>query len=374
MKSKNILIVEDDITFQLMLKKILSDYSLTVVDSGEAGIETLTNETPDLVILDINLPGIDGYETCKRLRSMEQTSSIPIIFLSSFIELDDRLHAYGVGGNDYISKPFDVTELKTKIELHSKKFEKQKNIEQELKNSHSLLMNVQTSSAKLQSIGRFIQATLFCHDIDTLFQHFFKTTNDLNLKCVLSINSNSGVETRASGAAVSKLEQEILNMSTKVERIHSFGQDRAIFRWRQATLLANNLGDMIDTLAILMDALEAGIKSVDAEAELLQQVEQLEINNDQLRDRISRLFSDMNGDINITIAEFSVVSELDSNDEDKLTDVLNNYKQRIDSELVFMNKNNKVVYKLINELRTPTPELQGLMNAATDNSDAVELF
>lgn len=374
MKSKNILIVEDDITFQLMLKKILSDYSLTVVDSGEAGIETLTNETPDLVILDINLPGIDGYETCKRLRSMEQTSSIPIIFLSSFIELDDRLHAYGVGGNDYISKPFDVTELKTKIELHSKTFEKQKNIEQELKNSHSLLMNVQTSSAKLQSIGRFIQATLFCHDIDTLFQHFFKTTNDLNLKCVLSINSNSGVETRASGAAVSKLEQEILNMSTKVERIHSFGQDRAIFRWRQATLLANNLGDMIDTLAILMDALEAGIKSVDAEAELLQQVEQLEINNDQLRDRISRLFSDMNGDINITIAEFSVVSELDSNDEDKLTDVLNNYKQRIDSELVFMNKNNKVVYKLINELRTPTPELQGLMNAATDNSDAVELF
>lgn len=374
MKPKNILIVEDDITFQLMLKKILSDYTLTVVDSGEAAIEAVSTETPDMAILDINLPGIDGYETCQNLRALEQTSAIPIIFLSSFTELDDRLHAYGVGGNDYISKPFDVNELRAKIELHSNAFEKQQNVEQELKSHHGLLMSLQTSSAKLQSISRFIQATLFCHDVDALFKHFFKTAQDIDLKCVLSINSHSGVETRASNGVISTLEQEILTMSSKVERIHSFGKDRAIFRWSQATLLTNNLGDMIDTLAILMDALEAGIKSVDTESRLLQQVEELELNNDQLRDRITHLFREMNGDINLTIAEFSVVSELDSNDQDKLTDILDNYMQRIDSELDILNQNNKVVTKLINELRIPPPELQNLMEESSDSSDAVELF
>jgi len=374
MEPKKLLIVEDDVTSQLLLKNILSDYPMTIVDSGEAAIEAVASEVPEIVILDINLPGIDGYETCQCLRNMEQTKTMPIIFLSSFTELDDRLHAYGVGGNDYISKPFDAIELRTKLDIHSKILERQQNVDQELKSSHGLLMDVQTSSAKLQSISRFIQSTLFCHDIDTLFKQFFKAAQEIDLKCVLSIHSHSGVETRASNGVISNLEQEILNMSSKVERIHSFGQDRAIFRWSKATLLTSKVADMIDTLAILMDALEAGIKSVDTESRLLNQVEQLEISNDKLRDRISQLFHDMNGDLKVTITEFSIVSELDPNDEDQLNDVLDNYKQRIDAELELLTKNNRVINSLIEELRTPPPELQALMDNTSDSSDAIELF
>ncbi len=163
-----LLIVEDDSTSQMILKSMLSKHALSVVDSGEAGVEA-ARDGPDLVILDINLPGIDGYETCRRLREMEPTRAVPIIFLSSFTELEDRLEAYGAGGNDYISKPFDVTELHTKIALYAQNVERQQATNRELKTSHGLLTEIQTSSAKIQSISRFIQATLFCHDVDALF-------------------------------------------------------------------------------------------------------------------------------------------------------------------------------------------------------------
>ena len=100
-----ILIIESDETMQLLLQKILTSYPLTIVDSGEAAFEHTSNTTPDLVILEINLSTMDGYDVCKQLRS-SGLDTTPIIFLSSTTVLEDRLKAYDVGANDFISKPF----------------------------------------------------------------------------------------------------------------------------------------------------------------------------------------------------------------------------------------------------------------------------
>jgi len=373
MQTIKLLIVEDDKTSQLMLKSMLAKYALTVVDSGEAGVEA-AGDSPDLIILDINLPGIDGYETCRRLRSMEQTATTPIIFLSSYADLDDRLQAYGAGGNDYISKPFDVAELLTKVELYCKSVVQQQQTAQDLASSHSLLMGLQTSSAKIQSISRFIQATLFCHDIDTLFQHFFRAAREIEVGCVLQINSAAGTDTRASDGTISTLEREILEMSSTMRRIHSFGQDRAIFRWRHATLLTRKVSDMIDTIALFMDALEAGIKSVESESKLLQRVEELESQNLLVRNRVSDLFKMMNCDLKESILSLGLVSALDVDDEDRLNDLIDGFSRRIDTELETLGDNNSIMQQLISELRTPPPELQALMDNASDEGDGIELF
>jgi len=372
MQPIKLLIVEDDVTSQLMLKSMLEKYTLTVVDSGEAGIEA-AEDTPDLVILDINLPGIDGYETCRHLRSMEQTRTTPIIFLSSYTDLEDRLQAYGAGGNDYISKPFDVTELHTKIELYCKSVEKQQQTAQDLTTSRNLLMGLQTSTAKIQSISRFIQATLFCHDIDMLFQHFFKTAREIGVGCVLQIHTAEGIETCSSDGTIGTLEHEILKMSSSMDRIHSFGQDRAIFRWGHATLLTRTVGDMIDTIALFMDALEAGIKSVESESKLLAQVETLGLQNSLVRDRVTDLFQLMNADLKDAILSLGLVS-LDQDEEDRLHDLVDNFSQRIDTELKTLGDNSHIMEKLITELRTPPPELQALMETASDEGDGIDLF
>ena len=373
MKPIKLLIIEDDISSQVILNGLLSDYQLTIVDSGEAALER-ASESPDLIILDINLPGINGYETCQRLRNIEQTRGTPIIFLSSYSSLDDRLEAYGVGGNDYVTKPYDVVELRTKIIKYCDSIARQRESTRELESSHDLLMDVQTSAAKLQSISRFIQATLFCHDIESLFTHFFKTAREIDAGCVLQIHSSEGTETRSSDGEISKLEQEILEMSSNVERIYSFGKDRAIFRWNHATLLTRKVGDMIDTLAIFMDALEAGIKAVDTESRLLQQVEQLEVQNTQVRNRVTDLFQLMNTSLKDAILSLGLVAALDIEDEDHLSDLIDGYSQRIDTELMALKENNHVIQELVSELRTPPPELQELMEDTGEDDSGIVLF
>jgi len=364
-----ILLVEDDSTSQLMLKTMLAEHQLTIVDTGEAGLESVIENLPDMVILDINLPGIDGYVTCRRLRLIEQTKSTPILFLSCYSDLEDRLQAYGAGGNDYVSKPFDINELLSKIAFHSITVDLQQQAAQELNSSHKLLIEVQTSAAKLQSISRFIQATLFCHDIDTLFHHFFKTAKEIGINCILKIESKDGIEIRSTSYEPSVLEKEILEMSRAIERIHSFGNDRAIFRWGHATLLTRKVGDMIDTLALFMDALEAGIKAVDSESKLLEQVASLEAQNTKVRKRVTDLFGQMNSELRNAILSLGLVSALDIEDEDRLQELVEAFNARIDTELNQLGQNNQTMKDLISDLRTPPPELQGLMDISTDDDD-----
>jgi hypothetical protein len=103
-----------------------------------------------------------------------------------------------VGGNDYIKKLFDPIELLSKIQFHCEMVEAHKESGQDFDNAQKLLMEVQTSAAKTQSISCFIQTTLFCHDIDSLYKYFFKTANEIGVECILRIESEVGTETRAS--------------------------------------------------------------------------------------------------------------------------------------------------------------------------------
>ncbi|MCF6281907.1 MAG: response regulator transcription factor [Candidatus Polarisedimenticolaceae bacterium] len=373
MQPIKLLIIEDDTTSQLMLKGILSMHKLTIVGTGEEGLEAAKNGH-DLIILDINLPGIDGYEACRQLRQSEQTKLTPIIFLTTCSDLNDRLQAYGVGGNDYISKPFDATELVSKIDFHCELVEKHKQTNNDISNARRLLMEVQTSAAKIQSISRFIQTTLFCHDIDSLYRQFFRTANEIGLDCILRIESSAGTKTRSSCDGISTLEQEILDMSGNMKHIHTFGQDRAIYRWRHAAMLTRKVSDMIDILAIFMDALEAGIKAVDNESKLLQKVEELESNNSEVRSRVSDLFHIMRADIKGAILSLGMISVLDIDDEDKLNDLIDNFSQRIDLELQQLDKNNSVMQQLVTDLRTPPPELQALLDDDSDEGEGVMLF
>ena len=363
-----ILAVEDDVTSQLMLKSMLSEHDVTIADSGEAGVEA-ASEVPDLVIMDIELPGIDGYETCRRLRGMDQTKNVPIIFVSRFTALEDRLLAYGAGGNDYISKPFDAAELQSKIDSYGKIIERQHKISQELQDSHRLVMELQTSAANVGSIGRFTQATLFCHDTDTLLRHFFKTAHEIGLSCVLRVTCAGEVDLRSSDDSASTLEREILELSSAVERIHSFGNGRAIYRWGRATMLVRQIGQLIDTAAVFMDALEAGLKLVDTEQRLLQQIEALDSSNVKAQKRVAELFGMMNGDLKDAILSLGLVAALDIEDEDRLTDLLDRFSEKIKAELQALAENNKIIPQVIAELRTPPPELKKLMDITEDDDD-----
>lgn len=112
-----ILIVEDDPDVSEMLNAYfrVQGYDVYTVNWGEDGVRAGQTTTPDLIILDIRLPDIDGYEVARRLRKDRRTQEIPIIFLTEKRESVDRLQGFEVGADDYITKPFDVQELRLRV-------------------------------------------------------------------------------------------------------------------------------------------------------------------------------------------------------------------------------------------------------------------
>ncbi|GAB1471764.1 response regulator [Chloroflexota bacterium] len=112
-----ILIVEDDPDVAEMLTTYFrsQEYEVFAVNWGEDGVRSALQVTPDLVILDIRLPDIDGYEVARRLRSDRRTAEIPIIFLTEKRDRADKLQGLEIGADDYITKPFDVLELRLRV-------------------------------------------------------------------------------------------------------------------------------------------------------------------------------------------------------------------------------------------------------------------
>src|SRR5512146_1697075 len=112
-----ILIVEDDLDIADMLNAYfqVQDYNVVSVNWGEDGVRACQSSMPDLVILDIRLPDIDGFEVARRLRSARKTQDIPIIFLTERRERLDRLRGLELRAEDYITKPFDIQELRLKV-------------------------------------------------------------------------------------------------------------------------------------------------------------------------------------------------------------------------------------------------------------------
>lgn len=122
-----VLIVDDDETDQKIIGNILNKANVDVAlaSSGEELIGILKNVLPDLIILDIMMPGMNGFEVCKKLLKKKQTREIPVIFLSARNEIEAIIQCFSMGAHDYITKPFVKEELlarvKTQLELKKKK-------------------------------------------------------------------------------------------------------------------------------------------------------------------------------------------------------------------------------------------------------------
>jgi DNA-binding response OmpR family regulator len=118
--SSLILIVDDNISNLQVLGALLSrkGYEIAVATDAEKALEFLENDYPDLILLDIMMPGIDGYELCIKIKAIEELNEIPILFLTALTDPDDIVKGFEAGAVDYISKPFNNAELLARIKTH----------------------------------------------------------------------------------------------------------------------------------------------------------------------------------------------------------------------------------------------------------------
>jgi len=118
MAKARLLIVEDDFDISNMLRIYFTgqQYEVDIAPRGSEALEKTRQNLPHLIILDIMLPDIDGFEVCKILRTNTRTSHVPIIFLTQKDERSDKLQGLELGADDYITKPFDIEELKLRVQ------------------------------------------------------------------------------------------------------------------------------------------------------------------------------------------------------------------------------------------------------------------
>jgi PleD family two-component response regulator len=118
MSKGRILVVEDDFDISNMLRIYFQSqgYDVTVAPRGEEALDLCRQQLPHVIVLDIMLPDIDGYEVCQRLRSNLRTSHVPIIFLTQKDERSDKIAGLELGADDYITKPFDIEELRLRVQ------------------------------------------------------------------------------------------------------------------------------------------------------------------------------------------------------------------------------------------------------------------
>ncbi len=118
MQKSKVLVVEDSMSNREYLVQLLSPfYQVFTADSGEKALRMADKHQPDVILLDIILPGISGYETCQRIRENKKLQQTKVVAISTMFKTDDRLEGYSAGVDDYISKPFNGDELMAKIRV-----------------------------------------------------------------------------------------------------------------------------------------------------------------------------------------------------------------------------------------------------------------
>ncbi|MEA5537221.1 response regulator [Crocosphaera sp. XPORK-15E] len=117
-KQAKILIIDDNPSNLKLLTKILveQNYRVRIAPSAKLGINSVMAEAPDLILLDIKMPDMDGYTICQQFKANEQTRDIPIIFVSGLEDVMDKVKAFKMGGVDYIVKPFATEEVIARVE------------------------------------------------------------------------------------------------------------------------------------------------------------------------------------------------------------------------------------------------------------------
>lgn len=272
-----IYIVDDAADNRLLLRSLLEDkYRISEAESGEQCLSMLEQEEPDLILLDINMPGISGYHTCLTIRKTARSATIPVIFVSARDSAEERLAGFEAGADDYLTKPIDGTLLLEKIEFHLQRCLSRKQAIAQSHEAMNVAMEAMTSSSELGQIIHFVKEVQAIQKGSALAVAIMTVAAQFGLNCCVLIDEAEPV---LLGCTAGSMEAKVLMKFRNVDqRITHLGV-RTVIHSGMVIILIKNMplddearyGRLKDHLAVLADIANGRAQSIAAESNLSQQ-------------------------------------------------------------------------------------------------------
>lgn len=276
-----ILIVEDNPVQSRLMEMYLRDqYETVTTDSGETCLEILAKQSFDLLLLDVGLPGINGYDVCRQIKENEAYGHLPVIFLSASIEQENRLKGFEVGAFDYLNKPVAREELITKIGHLISYQDEKRNLQQSAQFASATAMTAMSSAAEQGLVLQFMQRSFNCQNPADLAKAIFETCRQLGLNTLLQLRvDNAQACNFSSNGACSPLEESILSHLSQGPRLTDLGNRTAIW-FEQVTLIVLNMpredaehyGRLKDNLVMLSESINARMNALNIEHQMSAQL------------------------------------------------------------------------------------------------------
>lgn len=292
-----ILVCEDDpIYAKILCHQLKQHYQATHVASGEECIEQARSGEYCLILLDIMLPGMDGYTTCEQLRQDFATADIPVIFLSANFGTADRLRGYEAGGFDYLVKPAAQAELLSKISIILRSVEEKNNLKENVSCAMSTAMTAMSSQAEMGLVLHFFKTSFTCMSYDALAQAILTTIKDYSLDASVQLRGRFSTVNMSGDGPCSPLEASVLSTLSTLDRIVDLGARTAI-SYENISIIIKNMprddpdrnGRLKDHLVMLAEGADARVRALDADLALDRKAKQMLQLVRAVGDAISRL-------------------------------------------------------------------------------------
>ena len=280
----DILAVDDDKISQKMIRRALESagYSPRPAFSGEEGIEEALRSTPDIILLDVEMPGLSGYEVCDQLRQQEPTKKTPIVFLSSHSSLRERMQGYEVGADDYLVKPFEPENLTARIGVLLRYREQNKELEAQYALAKETALLAMAGTSEIGMALGFLERSHSLLTREELADALFDLTRRLDLSCCILMETDHEEYWYSSDGSIKPLEKELITMSDRTQRFVDFGA-RTIVNYQHLSLLVRNMplddmqryGRTKDLLPLLLSAVNTKAGTIRTEQALIDQSKDL---------------------------------------------------------------------------------------------------
>jgi CheY-like chemotaxis protein len=278
MSSKALILCVDDepVNLTIMEELLQDNYELITVNSGEGCLQQVEIQKPDLILLDVNMPEIDGLETCARLKADAETAEIPIIFVSALASQAELMAGYEAGGDDYITKPFSEEILQKKLQIVFASQQRKQELKQISDQAIEALRDNLSDTDELGMVIEFLHQCQTVSTLDELARNVFDCLREFELDSSLLILDEPENRIWFSDDIERPMESQILASLRGQDSVVSFGTRLAISS-DHATILVRNLPSgqkkiarVRGYLTILIEGLDSRIHAMQRESLLDQ--------------------------------------------------------------------------------------------------------